>query len=594
MKLTKLWASALALLTLASCSQDVDVVQPQEAPRTRQVHIDLTAGQDANALRVTYGLDSDGKTTGLLMSDKNVILRVAVRRGTGAPVVQDLEFTKTPNRNHATYSGQISIPNDGSGDYTIAAILMREAGADGKVYSIGTTDDSYNKYESHKQRNAIASFNPTNIIADASSTVEANIPYVTKWQPFTVNTSGVAEPVTLSLRPFGTLLRIRIKNESASPLTFNRIGFSSNAFTPSVGFYLAAQRGDYPEWGGGSALVFSMRLASPITVPGKTGTTDSYSKWLYTVVYPRADMNEAPVTIARLMTPSGDIHPVFRTTQGLPHGSVPMTLVYRDGHQAEFEGLIEHDEFGSSSSRPKLAIEYVSDYALAQGGTSFVSDHTTTNSQLGTFTQEEARALPQTITIDGANYSLPTRDEAMSIFPPTYDVLTGAAITSVAGTWLNYFEPNVKIGNTTRNYVSDYVMTSGITGPMYGLRFKYSNNCTAYRYIVTGDVASNTRALRVDCIYVGGETIDVTQVATESFWTNRVSEIVSRTFPLYGERYHPTVATFVNRNDIAYYWTSTPIDGVSGYTLQVGNTAFAATPPKTYRSYGPIRLWKRD
>ncbi len=44
MKLKTLWASALALFVLASCSKDATPYQPHEELKTKQVYINLAAG----------------------------------------------------------------------------------------------------------------------------------------------------------------------------------------------------------------------------------------------------------------------------------------------------------------------------------------------------------------------------------------------------------------------------------------------------------------------------------------------------------------------------------------------------------------------
>lgn len=606
MKLTKLWASALALLTLASCSQDVDVVQPQEAPRTRQVHIDLTAGQDANALRVTYGLDSDGKTTGLLMSDKNVILRVAVRRASGETVVQDLEFTKTPDRNHATYTGQITIPNTGSGDYTISAVLLKEAGTGGKVYGRDLSDAEATR-EPSLRRDAVVKFGATRLVAHDTQTIEANIPYVSEWQSITIN-STVAEPVTLQMRPFGTLLRMRIKNESPIRRTFRSIRLGTNAMAPTVDFDLSRTRDTYPYWSSSNTEVIYLPINNNRLVGGNAGAItgitvepSEYSPWMYTIVYPRKTSSDI-VTIASLdlgTSTQSDFRKAFRTTLPLPHGSVPMTLTYTDEHGAEFEDLVDYDEWGSSTSRPKLAIEYVATHSLTQAGNAFVADHLTSNTDIGRFTSIQMLALPSPIVIDGTNYYIPTRDEMLSIFPHRLDPLSGHQVENTSLALTNYFEPNVKIGNETRNYVSDYFrLSADISNPLYAIRFKRTKHCTAYRYRAVDLDGAVGKGLLVECIYLGATTdVTIANVAQESFWTTRQAEIVSRTFPFYGEKYDPLASSVETFNAAGSYWTSSQHDPTSFYVAITGGTqplSFGFTTLKSERSILPIRPFTRD
>lgn len=597
MKLSKLWVSALALLALASCNKDAEPTRLAEEPATRQVYINLSVAQDDDATRVSYGVDAvTGKTTGLKMSDKNVILRVAVRRGTSAPVVQDLEFVKTPERNHATYSGQITIPSGGTGDYSIAAILMKEAGADGKVY--GKPFLEANKvYRPSTQFEAVVSFDASGLISPNANVIEANIPYVTQWQPLTINAAGVAERVTLQLRPFGTLLRMRIENKSASAQVFNAIRFTSEAITDAIAFELSDSRGSYPMWMGSNRIVFDLKIDGGISVPGATAGTSTYSPWLYALVYPRK-VTPGTVTISSLGTTNA-YYKAFATQKAFPHGVMPMTLVYDGRSEANFDSaLIEHDEMPAPGTpRPKLAIEYVAQYDFAKNKTSLVDNHYTDNANIGRFYYAEAVQLKTPVLIGGVKYSAPTRSEMLSIFPASFDPISGLANHFNNGRirLSDYYEPNVKIGNQTRNYVSDYLKTNQ-NSPLYGLRFKNTNNCTAYRYrTVTVSGSTTSTALVVDCIYLGVSHIyDVADIAKEVFWTDRAGQIVSRTFPFYGDQHEPAgEKRYINR--LGWYWTSDAVeDGGTHYVAQVFDGSWATISLGGDLHMLPIRPWIRD
>ncbi len=537
---------------------------------------------------MAFGLanDDSGKTTGLKMSDKNVILRVAVRRGTGTPVVQDLEFVKTPDRNHATFSGQITIPSDGTGDYTISAILMKEAGADGKVY--GTATDTGGVLST------TVNFNRTNIISHSASEIEANIPYITEWQRLTINGNGAAEPVTLALKPFGTLLRMRIKNESSVEQTFGLVRFTTNAFSPSVAFEMTSAQGSYPEWRVANVEYVDLDLGS-VQAPAKVGDNPGYSPWLYTVVYPRKTVMNV-TTIGSLRVLSGtSFFKAFSSTQYLPHGSVPLTLVYTGQNDATFEGLVEKDEWGSTTERPKLAIEYVSQYSFDKTKAALVSDHLVDNPNIGRFTFDEATALSTPVVIDGVKYSTPTKNELMSIIPPRFDIANGILHENVVLRYINFVEPDVKIGSVTRNYASDYVKSSpSATAPLYALRFKNTKDCTAYRYRTITLAGTTTRAMVIDCIYIGFALYDIDDIAQSQFWTDRTEQIVSRTFPLYGEAYSNDPTTLRNYNTVGTYLTSTRFDHTSWYASSLSNSSWGIAGLKSNLTIAPIRPWIRD
>lgn len=600
MKLKKLWASALALLTLASCSQDVDVVQPQEAPRTRQVHIDLTAGQDDNELRVTYGIDANGKTTGLKMSDKNVILRVAVRRASGETVVQDLEFTKTPGSNHATYSGQITVPAVGTGDYSISGILLREAGVDGKTY--GTVQESFEvAAEPSVTKPASVYFGNTNVIATDGSTIEVNLPYVSKWKTITLS-GGVVQPVTLDMRPFGTLLRIRIKNETTASKTFRGMRFAMNSFTPSMTFDQFDVRDDLPLWSGSNTERYDLGF----TTTTLTVDAGQYSPWMYVCVYPRKTTSELVAVGSVRPHQSGPavFIKAFRTTEALPHGSVPMTMVYTgDSHSSTYADLVEFDtewgSGGSTSARPKLAIEYVAEYNLNQAADGFVADHRTDNAQVGLFPLSQTQTMTSAINISGTNYYVPTFAELRSIFPYAMDPFNGYYFQNGLITHRNYIEPDVKIGDVTRNYISDFYKADGqATSPMYALRFKNTKNCTAYRYTSIDVAGGGGKALLVECIYVGvNDAVTIDDVRTDAFWTSPSSPIVSRTFPLYGSSYlqvDGSTTAVEGLDQEAFYATTSSFDVRGYYTARPTSSAWSMTLLKTPETRAVIRPFTRD
>lgn len=595
MKLNKLWAMMLlGALALTSCSKESDLTTPEaqpieaqtpEAPKTKFVHIDLTAGQNDNELRVAFGLNAAGATTGLKMSDKNVILRVAVKRGDGLPVMQDLEFKKTPNRNHATYSGQIEIPADGSGAYQISAILLKEVG--GEVYGQEEEQAVLDRDPSFRKA-AISIFRMAPAVQSSGSAVEVNMPYLTDWQPLTV-TDKIIQPVTLNLRPFGTLLRIKIKNDTDTEATFKDIRFVTNAFGHSVSFDQDRSRGNRPYWVSGNSEFFDIdltKVGGAVTVPGK-----QESGWYYAVVFPREVSASVINTTASLRLASGGpFSRAFTTSQPLPHGSLPVTLTYLGGHGATFGTLPEFDAWGTPAAT-KLAIDYVADYDLKPDGSGFMTTHTTNNAETPLVSLAKMQALPASISIGGANYHVPTRAEMASIFPPRVDLINGIVHNNNM-TQNGYIEQDVQIGDTKRDYVSDYrKIGTGETAVMYALRFKYTANCTAYRYTIS-TLSDDSKAAKVECIYIGldlDDNIKIADVANETFWTTRASQIKSRTFPFYGESYGPNGA-INGLNKYVHLWTKSTHESVS-YFMALANGAWGVTALKSETTNAAVRLF---
>ncbi len=592
MKLTKLWASALGLLALASCSKDAEPNQPVEQPTTKVVHIDLTAGQDDAGLRATYGVKTDesGALTGLQMSDKDVILRVAVRQGTGVPVIQDLKFTKTAGRNHATYSGPITIPISGTGSYTIAAFLMKEDGADGEVF-LTEQDNGY------PVKNIVV---PRTIEAKLAQNnkITLGVPYLTNWQSITVGANAV-NPTTLYLKPFGTILRMRIKNESSTRKEFRQIYFQTTAFTTNGGdFRLDQERDLKPFFRPANSSQFLITLPNGmVSVEGQSGSTPSYSPWMYLWVAPRT-LNEAPSTTAFLSFSASQADPnkykAFSTNQYMPTGSVPMTLVYNDKHQAVVEDPIEHDgEWGSTTTTFRAPLDYLYPYPLNQSKNGFVEDYSMLASNVGRFQYDEVAEFATPQVISGASYSLPTRDELAAIFPPAENskgvFLLGLLYNQPV---YDVIEENIKIGDVTQSYKADYIYKS--QGFFYGIRFKSTSNRyrTAYRYRSYTEGTSN--GVIIESTPIGNEPIELSHIQDDGFWTNPARTVTMRKFPTYGYYDEPNGATNLIRT-LVIMRSSTAYDVTSTYIGMVNQThPRAYMPLRTKYNFLPVYLFKRN
>ncbi len=593
MKLTKLWASTLGLFALASCSKDAEPNQPVEQPTTKVVHIDLTAGQDDAGLRATYGVKTDesGALTGLQMSDKDVILRIAVRQGTGTPVIQDIKFTKTAGRNHATYSGPITIPISGTGSYTIAAFLMKEDGADGEVFLTERETPG-------RPVNGIGIPYTTEVTyASSDNKLKLNVPYLTDWQPITVGASAV-NPTTLYLKPFGTILRMRIKNETASPVTFKQITFQTTAFAGGYGsdggvFFPEQERDNKPYFTPYNSDYYLYTIpGAGIEVPGTTGGVIGYSPWMYIWVAPRT--LTAPATTTAFLSFSTERYKAFYTTQYLPTGSVPMTLVYTGQHNMEVGELPEYDgEWGGTAPTYTAPLSLLHPYALNKTKDGFVTDQLMNNADVGRFTFDEVSELMTTKTIAGASYSIPTAEELRAIFPPR---INSSGITTEA-LLLNYplydvVEEGIKVGSSpAQSYKADYVRRSGSV--IYAIRLKSTSNRyrTAYRY--RSYTEGTERGVIVESTPIGSENISLSNIEQAAFWTSQGREITSVKLPAYGNYSYPGGTP--NIGGAIVFRSSTAVDEVSAYVLAISPSAPAIVfTPRAKWSYYPVYLFKRN
>ncbi len=596
MKLTKFWASALGLFALASCSKDAEPNQPVEQPTTKVVHIDLTAGQDDAGLRATYGVKTDGTgmLTGLQMSDKNVILRVAVRRGTGTPVIQDLTFTKSTGRNHASYSGQITVPTGGEGDYEISAILMSEV--DGETFL--TTP-----VLAGTPNNAVARLaNQTAVVLPSDGRISLGVPYTSKWQKITISSNNVVNPVTLAMKPYGTVLRMRIKNEHAADKTFYSVRFLTNMFSKAGDFYFNRSYDNMPAWIGGTLNTVNFDLPTGgVMVPGTNGGTANYSPWMYVWLAPHSGVispeTTGLLTLSNVGTGNEGLSRAFYTQQPLPLGSVPVTLVYSgSNHDANFGDLEENQGEWGGSTTPVSPLERVASYALNKTADGFVSDQHTRNEEVGYFTYAQATALSSPLMIDGVAYSLPTRDEMASIFPVNYNA-QGHNIFNLGVYYHDVVEPNIKLGTITQSYRADYYRADLA---LYAIRFisDSNRNRTAFRYrpisLPDATRGGNSVILVVETVHLGNQAIALEDITSSTFWNARNADIVRREFPAYGQFSFDNIKEVFNRS--LFIWTSTPSDALNAY---VGSSYVPDASSTWVRSFPmnnklPIFLFKRN
>lgn len=597
MKLNKLWAGVWALLAITSCNQDQDVAPViEQAAATKEVYAAISVGQD-NEMRAIYNIntaDDSGAISGLEMAEKNVKLRLAVKRGDGEPTYQDVVFEKTPNKNHAFYKGKITIPASGAGKYQISAILLSEDGGKefAKVVNKGI------------QLNVVEPVAASGeLLLPTGNKTEANVPYVAGWTDISLADDNSLNPISLKFKPQGTLLRFKIRNTTESSQTITTVRFKTSAFGRKGWFSFVAPnsgtltdihfvRDDfYPP--------YDYTLPNPTTIPAASGTVATHSPWFYIWVMPTESykMN----TEVDLINSNGDvIANVFSTNQPLPTGSVPVILNIGGNHNASFDDLGEVPfVWGVTPAVPKLSIEYMADYDVNKTGDGFVKNLNTSDPERGYYTWKEAFdqfGTPKMI--EDQKYSLPTATEMNSILP-FRDYISAASES--AGNLIHYgktfsydnvLEENIKIGSVTKNYKADYRnMGNGVT---YAIRFKDNTNYnrTAFRFSRINIVGQ--RHLKIEARYIGNNTdIAIAQVASEDFWrTNTKDTKIARLS--YCGRYDNGQLDDIKLRDQAGYWySSTEHDPYSVYVFRTFmNDASAAFSYKTH--HFSVRLWKRD
>lgn len=588
MNLRTMWAGAMAFVALmGACSKESDApaVSQELTARTKEVNVVLTAGREE--LRAVYGLRPDGAIAPLEMPEKDVLVRVSVRRGEGKPIVQDLVFTKQAGLNYATYNGKITVPADGSGDYKIAAALVGEVGSStpflkkeaGEVGTFSTPRVPELPIHTRLLKEEVHRF--TSPAGDGK--LDINVPYVTRWQDITLSGTDAASKTTLYFEPQGTVLRVRIKNETSSQQTFRSVKFVTNAFTITGGYFMDENMDNYPGYYPSNYT----QMNFPLLGNAVTLEPNATSAWYYVWVSPRKSTTAALETAASLNV-GGVYQRVFQTSQALPWGSVPLTLPYHEGHDAEFENLPENDyEWGSETAKPASALSYFASHVLAQDKASFVSDYTTANPNVARLSSNEIFNFG-TVTIGGQKYGVPTRDELAALFPEVLDETSHGVDKFKLNAYVyDVVEANIKIGAVTQDYKNDYVRLS--SGD-YAIRFKSTSNRyrTAFRYRVVTEAWG--KGLKIETIYIGNEPLALTDIANPSFWTTRAANVESLVIPYYGWTVPLENSGLLDLDKIFAIPTSTRLDRVAMFFAQSNTIGGYIGLGSVARSWTPLLI----
>lgn len=224
-------ASSLALFfVLGSCSSASDSLYPVSTESNSLVSLSLDTDlvvEDEELARAVYQVDaSSGRPLSHVLPEKNVLVRLAVRRGSsGTPLVQDelLLFQKVAGQNKYRFKGDIKIP-DGSGTLQVSAFIVRE--------SSGSSDDRVFLTESGGKLSTIETSRL--LVADADGRVSIdNVVYMADWQSLStsvVSGKTVYKLSSMRFRPSGTLLRMNFANGGGLSKLRGGLKVSTNAF----------------------------------------------------------------------------------------------------------------------------------------------------------------------------------------------------------------------------------------------------------------------------------------------------------------------------------------------------------------------------
>lgn len=591
MKLSKLFAGLLSLSILGACSKDTEPTAPVSAPKTQEVMVTISTQPD-NELR---GLFERNETTGavgkLKMVEKDVVLYIAVKAGdAGEPVYQKKTFTKVPGENRAVYSGQLTIPvGTPATDYKISAVLVSEDGGLEYVQEVTSMPERLLVKES-----------PAALEAATGNTINLPVPYYTDWTPCTLSSTGVLDPITLSFKPEGTVLRVQVKNLTESVQDLKSISFETTAFRVGGTYNFK----DYDQ--GRPALLYKHEVPT-YTFPASTSLSAqsagdaSVSPYYYIWVAPLEGGDVPFETIVNIeKTDATKLSAIFMTNQAMPRGSVPLRIsITNKGVDAVFDGLDEVGVeggswgIGSGINYSKSPIEYFAAYDVNLDGSAFVENIDNADPNVGFFTALDAYArFANPVTIGGKQYSLPTYSELLSIIPPA---LVGAATSGDARN-LNVIEKNVKLGSITRTFLADYQSRGSGRRYCYAIRFKGADDVfrTAFRYRYVSEAGKNR--IEITTRHIGkNPDIDIDDVEQSTFWSTNNANDKTMTISFRGAKVTAGIpGTYDIVGNGGFFWTQSMFDENTFVAAFFGQYSTRVWGFNKADNRFPVRLYLRD
>lgn len=390
----------------------------------KEVHVVLSMQvEQEEDLRLAQNIDQThapasgnlaaGKTTTPAMSEKNLLVHLAISRD-GEVQYQTKEFVKVPGRNRATYEGTLRIPQGGTGEYKITAIVLREVGEDGVKYA-----------EVNAENQLVRAMPAEGLVPATGTVVKTKGPYLAE-SAFTLSAGQVRlDNQVLHFKPSGMLIRVQIQNQLATAKTISTVKLKTNAFFTSWTYNLTALTGgnllkgevaNTAEW------EREYTLPAPITLaPG------AYSDFYYLWVMPR----KAETGLLTSWTIEGqnvfersDDTPLPAT---LPEGQGRMLLVLKDAtadvcpanafdYLNQFAGFAQED-----GSEPKLYNEQMFARSLdpmnaADFGTLLDPQRGNMRFSMLDATHAEVKAA---VASEYSAYHIPSLEEWGLIFPTT-------------------------------------------------------------------------------------------------------------------------------------------------------------------------------
>lgn len=500
----------LSALVFGACSNEQKEPRDTSAP-TKEVWLDLEMGPDAEEFRLLQNVVEGSIKSPFVGSAKEFKILLCVNRnGATAPVYQELTLTVPDSQfqptnqqgdSYATtirpkYSGKVTVPSDGSGNYLLSAVVLEYDAGTGKTgyKSVALSGNEVSNIQVTSEHlvggTAATQASPSDPILvqyPASGTdktqIDFKVPYIAEAVSVAPTATGTAlEKVALKFKPSGRLLRFAVSNKLACNANLKKLRIVSNAFFPDWKYDLSAltsgnlaqgKRADVNTW----ERTYTIDLAVPgngQTYLGLWVMPNSATTGLNTKVYLTYDNDwetlafESNNALGTGGTQNISLNYPSPAYNGFPNNKLPHEYfagLAKD--EATVRGTAENI---FSVTTPPVSYA-TTDFAMMTGanGTAAVATN--------------------------AKYKIPTKEELGAILP---------AIGNAVSTATPSLSPDetITVGWKTETYGSTYKASNN---KVYAIRFILGCNSSRiiYRYEKVGTWSKNGYHLKVSMKHIG-------------------------------------------------------------------------------------------
>jgi len=309
--------------------------------------------------------------------------------------------------------------------------------------------------------------------------------------------------------------------------------------------------------------------AGNVTIP--SNSTVQLAQW----IMPTAD-NTPEI---KLRAPNGGTTYISNNCKpargsAMQQGSAYHLYAIWDGNELYFT----NNAFTPKSSIQPNPLSYVAEYNIKSASDGFVTDLTACD-ESGYFRYDTAVNLFSDITFEGKHYHLPSIEEWSSVVPQNSN-------------WVSYGSNNpydnqsetVTIANSSYTMTSDFRNKSA-TRTTYALRYKGTDLVSAWKYEYRG--SGNNTHLKITSRSVYEQTVSITDIEDDTFWSSNTENNIVRYFPASGWKYTDFLKF---RGSNGFFWSSSPQGSYSWGTEYFSSSA-NSNYSSTYERRLSVRLF---